>query len=79
MMYSAVLTAAEFKSKLGFNPYDLILRQKQTVLTQIMKVFANEEILLQHSVLSCRIDLYFPRHKLAIEIDETGHKVEMNT
>ena len=28
---------------------------------------------LQHNVLSCRIDAYFPKHKLAIEIDELGH------
>ena len=39
-----------------------------------MKVFCSEEILLQHSVLSYRIDLYFPRHKLAIEGDGKGHK-----
>ena len=31
--------------------------------------------MLQHSVLSYRIDLYLPRHKLAIEIYEKGHKV----
>ena len=78
-MYPTVLTAAEFKTKLGFNPYDPIMRQKQAVLTQIMKVFASEEILLQRSVLSCRIGLYFPKHKLATEVDEIGHKVEMNT
>ena len=33
-----------------------------------------KKILLQHSVLRYRIDLYFPRHKLAIQIDEKGHK-----
>ena len=44
-----------------------------------MKVFASEEILLQRSVLSCRIGLNCPKHKLATEVDEIGHKVEMNT
>ena len=29
--------------------------------------------MLQHSVLSYEIDLYFPEHKLAIEVDEKGH------
>ena len=38
-----------------------------------MKLFAREEMLSQHSVLSYRIDLYFPEHKLAIKVDETGH------
>ena len=27
----------------------------------------------QHSVLGYRIDLYFHKHKLAIEVDELGH------
>ena len=32
-----------------------------------------KKILLQHSVLGYRLDLYFPKHKLAIEVDEKGH------
>ena len=39
-----------------------------------MKVFASRKILLQHSVLSYRIDLYFLEYKLAIEIVEKRHK-----
>ena len=38
-----------------------------------MKVFVKEEIELHHSVLDCYIDLYFPKHRLAVEIDEKGH------
>ena len=38
-----------------------------------MKLFAREEMLSQHSVLSYRIDLYFPEDKLAIKVDEKGH------
>ena len=44
------------------------------MLTRIIKRFSNEEILQQHSLLSCfYINLYFLKHKLAIEIDEKGH------
>ena len=43
------------------------MAKEQSVLTKIMKVFATDEILLQHSVLSYRIDLYFAKHRLAIE------------
>ena len=43
------------------------------MLTKIIKVFAKEELLLQHCDLGKRIALYFPRHKLAIEVDEKGH------
>ena len=39
-----------------------------------MKVFAREKMLLQHSTLSYRIDLYFPRHRLTIEFDEKENK-----
>ena len=27
----------------------------------------------QYSILGCKIDLYFHKHKLAIEVDELGH------
>ena len=33
-------------------------------------MFSREKILLQHSVLSYRIDLYFLKHKITIEVDE---------
>ena len=67
-------TAIEFKSKLGFKQYDSVMTKEQSVLTRIMKIFASEKILLKHSVLSYRIDLYFPKHKLAIEADENDTK-----
>ena len=38
-----------------------------------MTLFAAEEIILQHNVLGYRIDTYFPKYKLAIEVDEQGH------
>ena len=73
-MHSTVPTAVEFKTKLGFNPHDPIMRKEQAALTKIMKVFASEKILLQHYVLGYRTDLYFLKHKLAIETDEKRHK-----
>ena len=47
----STIEAIEFKTRLRFNQHDLIMRKEQSVLTTIRKVFANEEILLQHSVL----------------------------
>ena len=67
-------TAIGFRSKLGFNQTDLIMTKEQSVLIKVMKVFCSEEILLQHSVLNNRNDLRFPRHKLAIEVDEKVYK-----
>ena len=43
------------------------------------KLFAKEEILLQHIVSNYKIDLHFPKCKLAIEVDEkiqNGRKKE---
>ena len=37
------------------------------------KTFSNKEILQHYSVLNHYIDLYFLKHKLAIEIDEKDH------
>ena len=47
----STIEAIEFKTRLRFNQHDLIMRKEQSVLTKIRKVFANEEILFQHSVL----------------------------
>ena len=49
------------------------MTQEQSVLTKIMTVLAAEEIILQYNVLNYRFDAYFPKYKLAIEIDEQGH------
>ena len=65
--------AIQFRSKLGFKQHDIILSKEQSVISEIEKLFSNEKILRQHSVLSYKIDLYFPEHKLALEVDEKGH------
>ena len=39
-----------------------------------MSLFVTEEIILQHNVLGCRIDTYFGKYKLAIEVNKRGHK-----
>ena len=38
-----------------------------------MEAFAKENIKLQHFVLGHHIDLYFPKYRLVVEIDEKGH------
>ena len=59
----------EFRSKLGFNQYDIT-----SVLKSIMDVFEGENMQYQYSVLGYRTDLHFHDYKLAIEVDEKGHK-----
>ena len=49
------------------------LRKDQDTLRQIMQAFNGEEMIHQFSVRKYRIDLYFPRYKLANECDEVDH------
>ena len=49
------------------------MTKQQSVLSKITTVFARCKIYLQYSVLDYKIDAYFPKYKLAIEIDELGH------
>ena len=65
--------AVNFKTKLGFSQHDPIMTQEQSMLSKIVTFFVAEEIILQHSVLGYRIDAYFLKYKLAIEVDEQGH------
>ena len=76
IMHCRVATpkSIEFRSKLGFSQYDITLTKEQSVLKSIMDGFKGENMQTQYSVLGYRIDLYFHDYKLAIEVDEKGHK-----
>ena len=50
------------------------MTKEKSVSTKIMKVFAIEKIIPQYFVSCYSIDLYFLEHKLAMKIDEKGHK-----
>ena len=43
------------------------------MIESIKDAFRGEDMWIQYTVLSYRIDLYFYEYKLAIEIDELGH------
>ena len=72
-MDTRTISSIDFKNKLGFNSQDPIMTQEQSILTKIKDSFSIEEIIFQHFVLGYRIDAYFLKHKLAVEIDERGH------
>ena len=65
--------AVNCKTRLGFNQHDPIMTQEQSVLSNIVTLFEAEEIILQHNVLGYRTDAYFPKYKLAVNVDEQGH------
>ena len=67
------IPAVNFKTKLGFNQHDPTMTQEKSILSKIVTLFAGEKIILQQNVLGYRIDAYFPKYKLAIEVDKPGH------
>ena len=51
----------------------MINTKEQTVIKSIKDAFEGEDMQTQYSVLGYKRDLYFHKHKLAIEVDELGH------
>ena len=58
----------------GFNEHDVFFSKEQSVLNKLLEAFLREEMYQQYSVLGFKIDLYFVKYKLALEIDEHGDK-----
>ena len=65
--------SSSLKRNLGFNLQDVINTKEQTVLKSLKKAFEGEDMQTQYTIMGYRIDLYFHKHKLAIEVDELGH------
>ena len=65
--------SCKFKRNLGFTLHDVINTKEQTVINSIKDAFEGENMQTQYTVLNYRIDLYFHKYKLAIEVDELGH------
>ena len=61
------------KRNLGFNFHDVVNTKEQTVLKSIKDAFEGEYMQTQHTFIGYGIDLYFHKHKLAIEVDKLGH------
>ena len=66
--------AGELKIKLGFNQLDPMMNKQQATDVRLRKFFSNKEKIEDFSALNYLIDFYFPKYKLAIEVDELGHK-----
>ena len=58
------------KRNLGFKLHDVINAKEQRVISSKKDAFEGEDMQTQYSVLGYRIDLYFHKYKLAIEVDE---------
>ena len=73
IMNSRTDESCKFKRNLGFKLHDVINTKEQTGMNSINHAFEGENMQTQYTVLGYRIDLYFHKYKLAIEVDELGH------
>ena len=64
--------SCSLKRNLGFNLH-VINTKEQTVLRSMKDAFEGEDMETQYTVIGYSVDLYFHKHKLAIEVDELGH------
>ena len=70
------LKTIKFRSNLGFDQINLILKKEQSVVIPLLKAFPAEKIKLQHKTLKnerVRTDVHFCEHTCAVEIDEKGY------
>ena len=65
--------SSSLKRNLGFNLQDVINTKEQTVLKSLKNAFEGEDMQTQYTIMGYRIDLYFHKNKLVIEVDELGH------
>ena len=63
----------EFKKKLGLDPH-VVTCDKQDIISALQVAFEGEVILTQYCIENKRIEAYFSKYKLGIEIDEYNHE-----
>ena len=61
------------KKKLGLDP-DIDSCDEQDVISALQVAFEGEIILTQHCIKNKRIDAYFSKYKIGIEINEYNHE-----
>ena len=63
----------KFKEKLLLDP-DVVTCEKQDIITALQIAFEGEIFHTQYCIKNKRLDAYFPKYKLGIEVDEYNHK-----
>ena len=62
-----------FKEKLGLDP-NVVTCDEQDIISELQIVFEGEIIYTQYCIKNKRLDAYFSKYKLEIEVDEYNHK-----
>ena len=61
------------QKNLRFTLYDVINTKEQTIINPIKDAFEGEDMQTQYTVIGYKIDLYFHKCNIAIEVDELGN------
>ena len=61
------------QKNLGFTLYEVINTKEQTIINPIKDAFEGEDMQTQYTVIGYKVDLYFHKYNIAIEVDELGH------
>lgn len=65
--------AVAIAKKANIKVHDKYTPIETSIVIMIQKTFRGEEIIEQYPIGPYRLDMYFPKYKLAIEIDEVAH------
>ena len=63
----------EFKKKLGLDA-DVVTCDGQDIISALQVAFEGEIIHTQYCIENKRLDAYFPKYKLGMEVDEYNHE-----
>ena len=63
----------DFKKKLGLDP-NVVTCDEKDIVNVLQVVFEGEIILTQYCIENKRLDAYFSKYKLGIEVDEYNHE-----
>ena len=63
----------EFKKKLGLDPH-VVTCDKQDIISALQVAFEGEIILTQYCIENKKLDAYFSKYKLGIEVDKYNHE-----
>ena len=66
--------AIELRKKLGYNHDDIMFWEETSIEEKIIKLFTNEDIVLNKKFTSRKPDIYFKNHNLIIEVDERNRE-----
>ena len=66
--------AIELSKKIGYNHDDIMVREETSIAEKTIKLFPNEDIVLNKKLNNTKLDILFKNHNLIIEVDEGNHK-----